>query len=182
MERTFAIIKPDAVESKNAGKILTRIEAEGFRVVALKRHRVSRTEAESFYGEHRGKGFFSSLVAYMTSGPVYVAVLERENGVAHWRTVMGATDPAKADAGTIRKEFGQSIERNAAHGSANGADAARVFLRQFAGGDTGIDHALPDARLGSEGPHGGQRMAHVRPYEDHHRRCAARIRDERREP
>ncbi len=125
MEKTFAIIKPDAVESKNAGKILTRIEAEGFRVVAFKRHRISRAEAESFYGEHRAKGFFASLVAYMTSGPVYVAVLERENGVAHWRTVMGATDPAKADAGTIRKEFGQSIERNAAHGSANAADAAR---------------------------------------------------------
>jgi nucleoside-diphosphate kinase len=125
VEKTFAIIKPDAVESKNAGKILARIEAESFRVVALKRHRISKREAESFYGEHAAKGFFSSLVAYMTSGPVYVAVLERENAVAHWRTVMGATDPAKADAGTIRKEFGQSIERNAAHGSANPADAAR---------------------------------------------------------
>ncbi len=125
MEKTFAIIKPDAVESKNAGKILTRIETEGFRVVALKRHRISKTEAESFYGEHRAKGFFGSLVSYMTSGPVYVAVLERESGVAHWRSVMGATDPAKADPGTIRKEFGQSIERNAAHGSANAADADR---------------------------------------------------------
>jgi nucleoside-diphosphate kinase len=125
MEKTFAIIKPDAVESKNAGKILMRIEAEGFRVVAFKRHRISRIEAESFYGEHRAKGFFGSLVAYMTSSPVFVAVLERENGVAHWRSVMGATDPAKADAGTIRKEFGQSIERNAVHGSANPTDAVR---------------------------------------------------------
>ena len=125
MEKTFAIIKPDAVESRNAGRILARIEAEGFRVVALKRHRISRAEAESFYAEHRSKGFFGSLVAYMTSGPVYVAVLERENGVAHWRSVMGATDPAKADGGTIRREFGRSIERNAAHGSASAADAAR---------------------------------------------------------
>ena len=125
MEKTFAIIKPDTVESKNAGKILTRIEAEGFRVVALKRHHLSKAEAELFYGELAAKGFFSSLVAYMTSGPVYVAVLERENAVAHWRAVMCATDPAKADAGTIRKEFGRSIERNAAHGSANPSDAAR---------------------------------------------------------
>jgi nucleoside-diphosphate kinase len=125
MEKTFAIIKPDAVEAKNAGKILTRIEAEGFRVVALRRHRISKAEAELFYGEHRSKGFFGTLVAYMTSGPVYVAVLERETAIAHWRAVMGATDPAKADAGTIRREFGQSIERNAAHGSANPTDAAR---------------------------------------------------------
>ncbi len=132
MEKTFAIIKPDAVASKNAGKILARIEAEGFRVVALKRHVISRVEAEAFYGEHSAKGFFGGLVAYMTSGPVYVAVLERENAVAHWRAVMGATDPAKADAATIRKEFGQSIERNAAHGSANAADAAREVTFFFA--------------------------------------------------
>ena len=88
MEKTFAIIKPDAVEARNAGKILSRIEAEGFRVVALKRHRMTRAEAEGFYAEHREKGFFGGLVAYMTSGPVFVAVLERENGVAHWRAVM----------------------------------------------------------------------------------------------
>ena len=125
MEKTFAIIKPDAVASKNAGKILSRIEAEGFRVVALKRHRMTTAEAEGFYAEHAGKGFYKSLVAYMTSGPVYVSVLERENAVAHWRATMGATDPGKADHGTIRKEFGQSIERNAVHGSANPADAAR---------------------------------------------------------
>jgi nucleoside-diphosphate kinase len=125
MEKTLAIIKPDAVESKNAGRILTRIEAEGFRVVALKRHRVSKAEAELFYGEHSSKSFFGTLITYMTSGPVYVAVLERENAVAHWRAVMGATDPAKAGAGTIRRELGRSIERNAAHGSANPADAAR---------------------------------------------------------
>jgi nucleoside-diphosphate kinase len=131
MEKTFAIIKPDAVESKKAGQILSRIEAEGFRVVALKKHRMNRAEAEGFYAEHREKGFFAGLVAYMTSGPVFVAVLERENGVAHWRAVMGATDPAKADAGTIRKELGQSIERNAVHGSANPADAAREIVFFF---------------------------------------------------
>ena len=135
MEKTFAIVKPDAVASKNAGKILSRIESEGFRVVALKRHRMSKAEAEGFYAEHRGKGFFDSIVAYMTSGPVFVAVLERENGVAHWRAVMGATDPAKADAGTIRKEFGQSIERNAVHGSANPADAARGVTYFFSGAE-----------------------------------------------
>jgi nucleoside-diphosphate kinase len=130
-EKTFAIIKPDAVEAKNAGRILSRMEAEGFRVVALKSHRISTQEAEEFYGEHRERGFYRSLVAYMTSGPVYVAVLERENAVAHWRAVMGATDPGKADAGTIRKEFGESIERNAAHGSANPGDAARETLFFF---------------------------------------------------
>jgi len=135
MEKTFAIIKPDAVEARHAGKILSRIEAEGFRVVALRRHRMSRAEAEGFYAEHREKGFFGGLVAYMTSGPVFVAVLERENGVAHWRAVMGATDPAKADAGTIRKEFGQSIERNAVHGSANPADAAREVTFFFPAAD-----------------------------------------------
>jgi len=125
MEKTFAIVKPDAVASRNAGRILSRIEAEGFQVVALKSHRLTRAEAEGFYAEHRGKGFYTSLVDYMTSGPVYVAVLERENAVAHWRAVMGATDPAKAEPGTIRRELGKSIERNAAHGSANPADAAR---------------------------------------------------------
>jgi nucleoside-diphosphate kinase len=135
MEKTFAIVKPDAVESRNAGKIIARIEKEGFRVVALKRHRMTRAEAEGFYAEHREKGFFGALVSYMTSGPVYVAVLERDNGVAHWRAVMGATDPAKADAGTIRKEFGQSIERNAVHGSANPADAVREVTYFFPAAD-----------------------------------------------
>jgi nucleoside-diphosphate kinase len=131
MEKTFAIIKPDAVEAKNAGKIIARIEAEGFRIVALKRHNITKTEAEGFYGEHKEKGFFHSLVTYMTSGPVFVLVLERENGIAHWRSTMGATDPAKADAGTIRKEFGASIERNAVHGSANPVDAAREVVFFF---------------------------------------------------
>lgn len=131
MEKTFAIIKPDAVEARNVGKILSRIEAEGFRVVALKRHRLTRAEAEGFYAEHREKGFFGGLVAYMTSGPVFIAVLERDNAVAHWRAVMGATDPAKAGPGTLRKELGRSIERNVVHGSANPADAARELVFFF---------------------------------------------------
>ncbi len=131
MEKTFAIVKPDAVEAKNAGAILSRIEAEGFRIVALKRHDITKAEAEGFYAEHKAKGFFSSLVTYMTSGPVLVLVLERENGIAHWRAVMGATDPARAEAGTIRKEFGASIERNAVHGSANPADAERETVFFF---------------------------------------------------
>ena len=131
MEKTFAIVKPDAVESRNAGKIVARIEAEGFRIVALKKHSITKAEAAGFYAEHKEKGFFSALVAYMTSGPVLVLVLERDNAIAHWRSVMGATDPAKADAGTIRKEFGASIERNAVHGSANPADAAREVVYFF---------------------------------------------------
>lgn len=131
MEKTFAIIKPDAVEAKNSGRILTRIEREGFRVVALRRQQLTRAEAEAFYAEHAGKGFYGSLVSYMTSGPVYVAVLEREGAVAHWRAVMGATNPANAEAGTIRKELGESIERNAVHGSATPADAARETLFFF---------------------------------------------------
>ena len=135
MEKTFAIVKPDAVESRNAGKVLARIEAEGFRVVALRKHSLSKGEAEGFYAEHREKGFFSGLVAYMTSGPVFVAVLERENAIAHWRAVMGATNPEKADAGTIRREFGESIERNAVHGSANPADAAREVTFFFSQAD-----------------------------------------------
>jgi len=131
LEKTFAIIKPDAVEARNAGKILGRIEDDGFRIVALKRHFISRPEAEAFYAEHASKGFFPGLVSYMTSGPVFVAVLEREDAVARWRAVMGATDPAKADDGTIRKQFGTSIERNAVHGSANPSDAARETVFFF---------------------------------------------------
>ncbi len=131
MEKTFAIVKPDAVESRIAGRILSRIEAEGFRVVGLKGHRLTRAEAEGFYAEHRDKGFFGGLIAYMTSGPVFLAVLERDKAVAHWRAVMGATDPAKAEPGTLRKEFGRSIERNAVHGSANLADAARELAFFF---------------------------------------------------
>ena len=115
--RTFTIIKPDSVRKGNFGRIIGRLEAEGFRILGLKKASLSRAEAEAFYAIHRERPFFSGLVEYMTSGPVYVAALQRENAVPHLRQVMGATDPTKADAGTIRKEFGESIEQNAIHGS-----------------------------------------------------------------
>ncbi|MFZ2492392.1 MAG: nucleoside-diphosphate kinase [Thermoanaerobaculia bacterium] len=115
--RTFTIIKPDSVRKGNFGKIIDRLESEGFRVLGLKKVSLSRKQAEGFYGVHRERPFFGSLVEYMTSGAVYVAALERENAVATLRGVMGATDPAKADANTIRKLFGESIEQNAIHGS-----------------------------------------------------------------
>ena len=115
--RTFTIIKPDSVRKGNFGKIISRVEGEGFRILGLKKVSLSQKQAESFYGIHRERPFFNDLVRYMTSGPVYVAALERDGAVAHLRKVMGATDPAKADAGTIRKDFGESIEQNAIHGS-----------------------------------------------------------------
>ena len=115
--RTFTIIKPDSVRKGNFGKILSRLEGEGFRVLGIKKVALAQRQAEAFYGVHRERPFFGSLVEYMTSGPVYVAALERENAVAELRKLMGATDPTKADEGTIRKEFGESIEQNAIHGS-----------------------------------------------------------------
>ena len=115
--RTFTIIKPDSVRKGNFGKILTRIEEAGFRVLGVKKVALSQRQAQAFYAVHKERPFFGSLVEYMTSGPVYVAALERENAVAELRKLMGATDPTKADAGTIRKEFGESIEQNAIHGS-----------------------------------------------------------------
>jgi len=113
--RTFTIVKPDSVRKGNFGKIISRLECEGFKVLGLKKVSLSRSQAEGFYGVHRERPFFSGLVEYMTSGPVYVAALERDDAVAQLRKVMGATDPAKADAGTIRKDFGESIEQNAIH-------------------------------------------------------------------
>jgi nucleoside-diphosphate kinase len=115
--RTFTIIKPDSVRKGNFGKIISRLESEGFRILALKKVSLSKKQAEGFYAVHRERPFYRGLVDYMTSGPVYVAALERENAVAHLRKVMGATDPSKAEAKTIRKDFGESIEQNAIHGS-----------------------------------------------------------------
>jgi nucleoside-diphosphate kinase len=115
--RTFTIIKPDSVRKGNFGKIVSRIEAAGFRVLGVKKIGLSPRQAEAFYAVHKERPFFGSLVEYMTSGPVYVAALEGNNAVAELRKLMGATDPAKADEGTIRKEFGESIEQNAIHGS-----------------------------------------------------------------
>lgn len=115
--RTFTIVKPDSVRKGNFGKIISRLESEGFRVLGLKKVGLTKAQAQGFYAVHSERPFYNSLVDYMTSGPVFVAALERENAVRHLRDVMGATDPAKADAGTIRKEFGESIEQNAIHGS-----------------------------------------------------------------
>jgi nucleoside-diphosphate kinase len=117
MERTFAIIKPDAVRSRLTGRIIQRIEDEGFQIRAMRLVNLSKPEAEGFYAVHRERPFFSSLTAFMSSGPAVVLALESPDAIRKWRTLMGATDPAKADAGTLRKEFGTSIENNATHGS-----------------------------------------------------------------
>lgn len=117
LERTLAIVKPDAVAAGKTGTVLARIEAEGFRIAALRMAHLSRGEAEGFYHVHRERPFFPNLVAFMTSGPVVLLCLEREGAIAKWREVMGATDPAKAATGTLRKEVGTDIERNGTHGS-----------------------------------------------------------------
>lgn len=116
VEKTFAIIKPDAVKAKAAGRILARIE-EAFTIRAMRLVHLTKKEAEGFYAVHRERPFFSSLTDFMSSGPCIVMALEAPDAIKKWRTLMGATDPAKADAGTLRKEFGSSIEFNATHGS-----------------------------------------------------------------
>ncbi len=116
-ERTFAIIKPDAVRARHAGRILARIEEAGFTVRAMRLTHLTKLEAEGFYAVHRERPFFGSLTAFMSSGPCIVMALEAPDAIKKWRALMGATDPAKADAGTLRKEFGSSIEFNATHGS-----------------------------------------------------------------
>ena len=133
--RTFTIIKPDSVRKGNFGRIISRIESEGFRILGLKKATLSRAQAEAFYGVHRERPFFGSLVEYMTSGSVYVAALERDNAVAELRKLMGATDPARADANTIRKEFGESIEQNAIHGSDSDENANIEIGFFFAGSE-----------------------------------------------
>src|SRR5437870_2751257 len=115
-ERTFAIIKPDAVKARFTGKILARIEEAGFAVRALRLVQLSKADAEGFYAVHRARPFFASLTDFMSSGPCVVMALEAPDGIKKWRALMGATDPAKADAGTLRKDFGASIEHNATHG------------------------------------------------------------------
>lgn len=121
---TFAIIKPDAVRAGNMGKIIDRIISRGFRIRAMKMIHQSRAQAEGFYDVHRGKPFFASLTEFMSSAPCVVMVLEKEGAVKAWRDLMGATDPAKADEGTIRKEFGGSVGENATHGSDSDENAA----------------------------------------------------------
>ena len=117
MERTLAIIKPDAVAARHAGRIIQRIEEAGFQVRAMRMLHLSTREAEGFYAVHRERPFFGSLTTFMSRGPVIVLALEAPDAIRKWRTLMGATDPGKADAGTLRKEFGTSIENNATHGS-----------------------------------------------------------------
>ena len=117
MERTFAIIKPDAFRSGNAGKILARIYAEGFRVVGMKKLWLSKKEAEGFYHVHKERPFFNDLTDFMSSGPCIVMVLEAEGAIKKWRDLMGATNPKDAAEGTLRREFGASIDNNATHGS-----------------------------------------------------------------
>ena len=116
-ERTFSIIKPDAVKAAKAGAILQMLEAAGFRIVALRLRSLTRREAEGFYHVHMARPFFASLCGFMSSGPCVTMVLERDGAIAKLREIMGATDPAKAAAGTIRKDFAASIEANAIHGS-----------------------------------------------------------------
>ena len=132
-ERTLAIIKPDAVERRLAGRIMQRIEDAGFQIRAMRRVHLSRKDAEGFYAVHRERPFFGSLTAFMASGPALVMVLEAPDAIRKWRTLMGATDPAKADAGTLRKEFAESIERNATHGSDAAETAAFEIGYFFAG-------------------------------------------------
>ena len=117
MERTLAIIKPDAVAAGNVGAIVQRIESEGLRIRGMRLVRLSRPEAEGFYAVHRERPFFPSLTTFMSSGPAVVLALEADNAIRRWRDIMGATDPAKAPEGSLRRQFGASIERNATHGS-----------------------------------------------------------------
>lgn len=135
MERTFAIIKPDAVAAGKAGAILAKIEENGFKIRGMKMTRLSQAQAEGFYAVHRERGFFNSLVTFMTEGPVVVLVLERDNAIAAWRELMGATNPANAAEGTIRKQFAESIERNASHGSDAPETAAVEIPFFFAGSE-----------------------------------------------
>ena len=123
MERTFAIIKPDAVERNLIGKILERIESNGFRIAAMKKIQLSKAQAEGFYYVHKERPFFGSLTEFMCSGPVVLLVLEKEGAISAWRNLMGATNPEDADAGTIRKDFALNIEKNSTHGSDSAENA-----------------------------------------------------------
>jgi nucleoside-diphosphate kinase len=130
MQRTFAIIKPDAVRKAMAGRILARIEAAGFAVRAMRLVHMSKREAEGFYYVHKERPFFGGLTDFMSSGPCIVMCLEAPDAIRKWRALMGATDPARAEAGTLRKEFGASIDNNATHGS-DAPDTAAFELGYF---------------------------------------------------
>ena len=135
VERTFSIIKPDATKRNLTGAINAMIEGSGLRIIAQKRVRITREQAETFYGVHRERPFFGELVAFMTSGPVVVQVLEGENAILKYRDVMGATDPKKAADGTIRKVHAQSIGENSVHGSDAPDTAAKEIAQFFAGNE-----------------------------------------------
>src|SRR5437870_7584311 len=130
MEKTFTILKPDTLKARNMGAIVGRIEKEGFRIRAMKMMHLTERQAQGFYYVHKERPFFSSLVKFMTEGPVILMVLEADNAIEQLRKTMGATDPAKADAGTIRKQFGTNIERNAIHGS-DGPETAAFEISYF---------------------------------------------------
>lgn len=130
MQRTFTILKPDTVKAGNAGLVIDRLIKEGFRICAMKQVHLTKAQAEGFYYVHQERPFFSSLVAFMSEGPIVPIVLEADNAIEKLRKVMGATDPAKADAGTIRKQFATNIERNAIHGS-DGPDTAAFEIAYF---------------------------------------------------
>ncbi len=130
IERTLAIVKPDAMQRGLQGEILKRIHEAGFQTVAVKSLRMTKAEAEGFYAVHRGKPFFAPLTEFMSSGKVVVLVLEAENAIARWRDTMGATDPAKAAPGTIRRDFGTSIQNNCTHGS-DAPDTAALEIGYF---------------------------------------------------
>ena len=139
IERTLAIIKPDAVGRRVAGRIIQRIEEAGFQIRAIRRVFLTEAQAETFYAVHREQRFFTSLIRFMSSGPAIALILEAPDAIGKWRILMGATDPAKAEAGTLRKEFGESIERNATHGSDKAETAAVEISYFFAGVDLSQD-------------------------------------------
>jgi nucleoside-diphosphate kinase len=130
MEKTFAIIKPDAIRDKNAGKIIDRIEEAGFTIVAMKKIKMTKEIAEGFYAVHSDKPFFNDLTNFMSSGPCIVMCLEKENAIKDWRALMGATNPAEAEEGSLRKEFGKNIDNNATHGS-DAPETAAIELKYF---------------------------------------------------
>jgi len=133
LQRTFAIVKPDAVEKNVTGEILNMIEKNGFRIIGAKMLHINKAQAEGFYAVHVGKPFFNSLTDFMSRGPIVVMALEKDNAIADWRKLMGATNPANAEEGTIRKRFAKSIEENAVHGS-DAEDTARFELSYFFAG------------------------------------------------
>ena len=131
IERTFSILKPDVTRRNLTGAVNAAIEKSGLKIVGQKRVKWSKANAEAFYAEHKGKGFFDELVGFMTSGPIVVQVLEGDNAIAHYRTVMGATNPEKADAGSLRKMFAVSMTENSTHGSDSPASAKREIELNF---------------------------------------------------